>query len=43
MERILLILLTLFGTIIVGFGLSRRTYLICIVPVHPAGFSKGPT
>ena len=27
MGRILLILLALFGTIIVGFGLSRRTYL----------------
>lgn len=27
MGRILLILLTLFGTIIVGFGLSRRAYL----------------
>lgn len=27
MRRILLILLTLFGTIIVGFGLSRKTYL----------------
>ena len=31
MERILLILLTLFGTIIVGFGLSRRTYLSALI------------
>jgi predicted MFS family arabinose efflux permease len=31
MGRILLILLTLFGTIIVGFGLSRRTYLSALL------------
>jgi hypothetical protein len=31
MGRILLILLTLFGTIIVGFGLSRRTYLSALI------------
>ena len=31
MGRILLILLTLFGTIIVGFGLSRRIYLSALM------------
>jgi predicted MFS family arabinose efflux permease len=31
MGRILLILLTLFGTIIVGFGLSRNTYLSALI------------
>lgn len=31
MGRILLILLTLFGTIIAGFGLSRRTYLSAFI------------
>ena len=31
MGRILLILLTLFGAIIVGFGLSRRTYLSALI------------
>ena len=31
MGRILLILLTLFGTIIVGFGLSRRIYLSALI------------
>jgi predicted MFS family arabinose efflux permease len=31
MGRILLILLTLFGAIIVGFGLSRRTYLSALL------------
>ena len=31
MGRILLILLTLFGTIIVGFGLSRGTYLSALI------------
>jgi hypothetical protein len=29
--RILLILLTMFGTIIVGFGLSRNTYLSALI------------
>lgn len=31
MGRILLMLLTLFGTIIVGFGLSRNTYLSALI------------
>jgi predicted MFS family arabinose efflux permease len=31
MGRILLILLTLFGTIILGFGLSQRTYLSALI------------
>ena len=31
MGRIVLILLTLFGTVIVGFGLSRRTYLSALI------------
>jgi len=31
MGRILLILLVLFGTIILGFGLSRRVYLSALI------------
>lgn len=31
MGRILLILLALLGTIIIGFGLSRRTYLSALI------------
>jgi MFS family permease len=31
MGRILLIFLTLFGTVIIGFGLSRRTYLSALI------------